>query len=236
MGGWDIHGIHQDPQANKVFFDFATEWKPTIRICGGDLWDMAPLRKGASEDERRQSMREDIQAGKDWFNKFKPTHFLRGNHDQRLWDLATNGNGVAQDFAIEGVLEIEKMVSFHKCHMLPYHKRDGVLRIGNMKLLHGFASGIYASRQHALTYGSCLFGHCHMIDEHSIAGLDRRVARCVGALCKLDMDYNARQMGTLRQSHGFPYGLINTKTGNYFVYQAESIDGKWMLPTHFKEI
>lgn len=236
MAGFDIHGDMQDHAANKVFFEFAEIWKPKIRICGGDLWDMRPLRKGASDDEKRESMRDDLKAGKQWFNRFKPTHFLRGNHDERIYELAATGKGVASDYAQEGVEEIEAMVEHHKCQMLPYHKRNGVLRLGHLKILHGFAGGVYAARQHALVYGSCLFGHVHTIDEHAIAGLDRRVARACGALCRLDMDYNARQMNTLKQAHGFVYGVVNSKTGKYHVYQAEEIDGKWMLPSEFIEL
>lgn len=234
--GADIHGDQQEASAVKAFFKFAEIWKPEIRICAGDLWDFRPLRNGASEDEKRESMREDLKAGKDWFNQFKPTHFLRGNHDQRLWELAIAGRGVVSDFAQEGVEEIEAMVAHHKCKMLPYHKRDGVLKLGHLKVLHGFASGIYAARQHALVYGSCLFGHVHAIDEHAIPGLERRVARCIGALCKLSMPYNERHMNTLKQAHGFAFGVLSENTGNYHVWQAEEIDGKWIIPSDFIEL
>ena len=234
--GSDIHGDMQDPGAVEAFFKFADIWKPKIRICAGDLWDFRPLRKGASDDEKRESVREDLNAGKRWFNRFKPTHFLRGNHDERLWELAERGNGVMADYAQEGIGEINAMVEHHKCQMLPYHKRNGVLRLGHLKVLHGFASGIYAARQHALIYGSCLFGHVHSIDEHAIPGLERRVARCIGALCRLDMEYNARHMNTLKQAHGFCYGVLNDKTGNYLVMQAEEIDGEWILPSELKKL
>ncbi len=234
--GFDIHGDRQCPKANKVFFDFAKIWKPQIRICGGDLWDMRPLRKGACADEQRESMRADLNAGKKWFNDFKPNYFLRGNHDERIYELAAKDCGIASDYAQEGVGEIERMVDVHKCKMLPYHKRDGVLRLGSLKVLHGFACGVNAARQTALVYGSTLFGHVHTIDEHSIPGLERRVARSCGCLCSTDLDYSSRQPNTLRQANGFVYGLLNEKTGRYFVYQAENVDGVWMLPTEMKAI
>ena len=60
QAGFDIHGDMQDPAVNEVFFKFAEIWKPKIRICGGDLFDLRPLRKGASEDERRESIRDDV--------------------------------------------------------------------------------------------------------------------------------------------------------------------------------
>ena len=45
------------------------------------------------------------------------------------------------------------------------------------------------------------------------------------------MDYNSRMPNTLRQSHGWAYGVLNRATGAYHVWQAEKIDGQWILPT-----
>jgi len=227
----DVHGDMLDLAANEALFMFINIWKPKIRVFGGDLWDFRPLRGKANEDERRESMAADFEAGMGWLDKFKPNYFLRGNHDERLWELAAKDKGITSDYAQQGVMEIEKAMRRHKCAMLPYHKREGILRIGHLKMLHGFSSGVYAARQHALVYNSCLFGHVHTIDEHSVPGLDRRVARSVGCLCKLDMDYNARTPTSLRHSHGFAYGIIDEKSGEYMVWQAESVNGKWILPS-----
>jgi predicted phosphodiesterase len=232
----DNHGDMQDDKAVNVFFKFLEVWKPSLRIHLGDLWDFRPLRTGACDEERRETLRDDYKAGRKFFERFKPHYFLRGNHDERLWELAAKVCGLPSDYARELIGEIEVMTAHHKCQVLPYHKRDGVLRIGHLKMIHGFYCGVYAARQTAMTYGSCLFGHTHVIDEHAIPGLDRRVARGIGALCKLDMDYNARKPNTLRQAHGFSYGLVNEKTGAYHVTQAEQVDGKWILPVTFKEL
>lgn len=232
----DVHGDMQEPAANEALFKFVEIWKPKLRIFGGDLWDFRAIRKGASEDERRESMAADYEAGLRWLKKFKPNYFLRGNHDERLWELAAKRNGPCSDYAFSGVVEITNLLDKMRCQMLPYHHRDGVLRIGHLKMLHGFYAGINAARQTALVYGSALFGHVHTIDEHSIPGLERRVARSVGCLCRLTMDYNARTPSALRHSHGFAYGIVNEKTGSYNVWQAEEIDGKWTLPTGMKEL
>lgn len=232
----DVHGDQQDPVANDALFQFMEAWKPKLRVFGGDLWDFRPLRRKATEDERRESMAKDYEAGLEWLKRFKPHVFLRGNHDERLWDLAARNKGVESDYAMKGVIEIITLTQKMKCEMLPYHNRDGVYRIGHLKMLHGFSSGINAARATALVYGSCLFGHVHTIDEHSIPGLERRVARSVGCLCRLAMDYNVRTPSALRHSHGFAYGIINEKTGAYNVFQAEEIDGKWMLPTDICEV
>ena len=84
--------------------------------------------------------------------------------------------------------------------------------------------------------GSTLFGHCHTIDEHSIPGLERRVARASGALCQLDMDYNSRMPVTLRHANGWAFGVINKTTGKYHSWQAERVDGKWIIPSDIIEL
>ena len=86
----DSHGDMQDDASVAMFFKFMAEWKPAIRVMGGDAFDLRPLRKGASEDEKRESIRADIIAGKKFLKRMQPTHFLRGNHDERLWELAEN--------------------------------------------------------------------------------------------------------------------------------------------------
>ena len=230
----DVHGDMQDEKANSVLFRFMEDYKPQLRIFAGDLWDFRALRKGASDDEKRESISADYIAGVNWVKRFKPTHFLLGNHCARLWELAESDNGVLSDYALSGVAEFTTLSNKMKFPILPYHKRDGVLRLGALKILHGFHCGVFAARQTALVYGSALFGHTHVIDEHSIGGLERRVARNIGCLCKLDMDYNARNPNTLRQAHGFAYGVLNDKTGDYHVLQAEEIGGKWVLPSEFK--
>jgi len=230
---FDLHGDKQDRKSVATFNGFLAAWKPDLRIFDGDLWDLRPLRRKANDEERRESLKQDFEAGTTWLKDYHPNYFVRGNHDERLWDSALADNGVISDYCAEGVADIETICDSIGCKMLPYHKRDNVLKIGHLKVFHGFASGVYAVRQTALIYGSCLFGHVHDVTEHSIPGLERRVARSCGAMCSLDMDYAARTPNTLRQANGFAYGVINKRTGDYFSWQAESINGRWVIPTDY---
>ena len=232
----DVHGDQQSVSANEALFKFIDIWKPKIRIFGGDLWDFRPLRKAANEDERRESMAADYEAGIRWLKRFRPHVFLRGNHDERLWELAAADRGVQSDYAMSGVVEITNLVKKMNCKLLQYHHRDGIYRLGSLKMLHGFHCGINAARQTALVYGSSLFGHVHTIDEHSIPGLERRVARSVGCLCRLSLDYQIRIPSHLRHAHGFAYGVVNERTGHFFVWQAEEVAGKWILPSDIVEL
>lgn len=231
QGGWDIHGDKQDPEANNVFFAFAKIWKPEIRVCGGDLFDLRPLRKKASREELSDDMEADFEQGSAWFERFAPTHYLRGNHCERLWELVESNLALERKFARQGVKDVNAMVRKFDCKMYPYHKREGILQIGHFKALHGFFTGAHAAKETANVYGSCFFGHGHAIESHPVPGLERRMARQVGCLCKLDMPYNARHVKTLRHAHGFPYGVINKKNGTYHAWQAEEVNGVWMLPS-----
>ena len=58
----DVHGSEQDVKANKALFTFLGDYRPDIRVMGGDLFDFAALRKKASEEERRISIKEDFEA------------------------------------------------------------------------------------------------------------------------------------------------------------------------------
>jgi len=233
--GFDVHGDKQDLKANEAFFKFCKHWKPDIRVAGGDIWDFRPLRKKASEEERREGMAVDYRAGVDWFARFKPTHYLRGNHCERLFDLALEDRGIISEYAIQGVNEIEELCKRLRCSMYPYHKREGIVRIGNLKVIHGFLSGVTAARRTALAYGSVLMGHGHGIQHVSIEGIDNRVGRMCGCLCQLDMDYNRANVSSLVHRHGWPYGVVHD-SGKYQIWQAEDVGGRWMLPTGIEEL
>lgn len=230
---FDNHGNEQDDAAVKAFFEFCKWFKPEIRVHGGDCFNFACLRKNASDEEKRESIREDVDAGIAFLKEFKPTHFLRGNHDERMWDAVQCDDGKLADFAGYLVDDIKEAIG--SAQMLPYDKRAGVLRLGHLKVIHGYNSGITAARLAAQIYGSVVQGHCHTIDAYSIPGLERRIGRVAGCLCHLSMTYNRAQAATLRQSHGWGYGLL-LPSGDYVYWQAEQVDGRWFLPSEWREV
>jgi hypothetical protein len=232
----DNHGDEHDPAAVKAFFKFCEQWQPKHRIHGGDLWDYRAMRRGASEEEKKESMLRDYADGLQFLKDYRPQYFLRGNHDERIWDLAQTDKGILSDCAIRFTQEIEDQNRKLGCRMLPYHKREGVLKLGHLKMLHGYAHGIHAARKHALTYGSCLFGHVHSIDHVTLERSEKTMARAVGCLRKLDADYNRAQIGALRHAHGWAYGVIHKTSGNFHVWQAERVGEKFLCATELIEL
>ena len=231
---FDNHGDMADPGAVRAMFDFKKHFKPTLTIHGGDCFNLVCLRKKASQEEEFEDLAPDIDAGTDFLKRLAPDVFLRGNHDERLWDAAKSHNPVLARFASMCIAN-DVMPAVGRAQMLPYHKRLGVYRLGHLKVIHGYHSGITAARQAALVYGSVLLGHVHAIDCYAIPGLERRVGRVAGCLCQLDQDYNRAQPATLRQSHGFAYGL-SYPTGEYVTWQAECVAGRWVFPSEFREV
>lgn len=223
----DNHGDMVDKEAARAFHGFCDDWKPEIRIHLGDCFDFRPLRRKADKEERRESMIGDFEAGKEFLERFKPEVFISGNHDQRLPDLAAQGNGILSDYAQKCVNEIEALGKAVGFRILPYHKRLGVYRIGSLKCIHGFMCGITAARRTALTYGSVIMGHGHAIDHQTIEGLEPRMGRMIGCLVKLDMEYNRASIGSLRHAHGWLAGVVNEKTGEYHCQQIQRIGDKW---------
>ena len=169
----------------------------------------------------------DYADGKMFLETYRPEVLIRGNHDERLWDLAQKDNGILSDFAIKCVQEVETLAAKIGFRMLEYNKRTGIYRVGSLKCIHGYFSGVTAARRTALAYGSVVMGHGHAIDHQTIEGIDPRMGRMVGCLCLLDMEYNRAQIGTLRHAHGWLAGVVNERTGEYHCQQIQRIGEKW---------
>ena len=231
----DLHGDKQDKAAVAALESATEHFKPHHRIFGGDLVDARPLRKGAGSEERAESMVEDWQKGLNFLNRWRPTHLLMGNHDVRLYRLAEADKGIESDFAWKGVNELEGRLKKIGCKFLPYHKKK-FFEFGTLRMIHGFFHGVYASRQMANVYGSVIYGHTHSVDEFSVPGIERRIARAAGCLCSLDMEYNSHQPNSLRHAHGFVLGGYNQKTGRHWTMQCEEVDGTWVIPENLKTL
>ena len=106
----DLHGDKQDYEATHELLNFVEDFKPDIKIFGGDLFDFSPLMRNADAAEKNASMESDVEAGMEFLNKFEPDHFLLGNHDDRLWQTAQNHSvGLVRDTARMGIKDIQKV-------------------------------------------------------------------------------------------------------------------------------
>lgn len=247
MAGYDLHGDMQNRDVVKKFFEFSRAFfgrgsDTDVKIMGGDLFDFRGLRKKADKAEQAESLSDDVACGIEFLSKWMEGKgqkaWLRGNHCQRLWDVAESesGDGLKRDAARKGVEELDDLCKEYRIKTYPYSKRTGLHREGKLCFLHGYAAGVYALRKTLQSYGeNIIMGHTHTIQSISVEGLVPKQGWVAGCLCQLDYEYNRSMLGTLNHENGWVYGLI-FDDGNFAVYQARQIAGKWILPTEFKEI
>lgn len=233
----DLHGDHQDPETVQALYEFVQEFKPEHRVFGGDLFDFRAMRKGATKAEQADSMEADVWAGMEFLERFKPTVFLRGNHDERIWQAAAySSNGIIQDAAKQGVRDIEKKCKKIGCKMLPYCATTGIYKLHGLRFIHGYHAGIYATKKHAEVYapegGLVLHGHTHAIQYASISRLNGGAAMGVGCLATVDMEYNKAQTGRLVHRNGWAYGVV--WAGGHKAFQAERKGGRWVIASQIK--
>ena len=233
----DNHGDMADAATVDALWSFIADWKPEIRIHAGDCFDFRNLRKGASDEEKAASLAEDWEAGSDFLRRFfdggKSKHFLRGNHDERIYDFQNSATGMMRDYARDGIKRLEAIVKKSGAKMLPYDSDLGVLDLGKLSVIHGYHAGIGACRMHANIYRNCIFGHVHTIESAPVSAREPAEARSIGCLCKRDMDYINKKTGKLRWAQGWAYGLLFSD-GTYQLFQTRKISGQFYAASEIK--
>lgn len=233
----DIHGSEKSERATEACLSFCRDFKPDVRVIAGDLWDFASIRKGAGEDERKLSMRDDFDAGAGFARQFfkggRENHLMLGNHDVRVWDLLESTDGAKADCAQMMIDSIKALAAQCKATLWPYDSRDGVLKLGQLNVVHGYHTGAAACAHHSRIYGNVLFGHVHSIESFQTPGLKQQEARAIGCLCSLNPNYANRKTGKLRWANGWAYGFMFSD-GTYQLHQTREIEGKYHASTEVK--
>lgn len=227
----DTHGDRVDHEALSVALHFIKRWwKPEIRIHGGDLFDFRWIRSKANLDDQRDDPNPDINAGYDIIDRYKPTHMLWGNHDDRLFRIARSTD---MPHARHAQMLADQITDKLDCPILPYDKRRGILRFGNVAFLHGYTFALNAMQMQANYYGTCVAGHTHRVEARRAARYEGCVGYGAGCMCLLDQDYNLGTLSTLQHGHGFVYGTVRPN-GRCAVFQAFPLEGVWNIPTEMR--
>ena len=237
----DIHGDEQDAPSVKALLAFTKEYlghDGGLVVCIGDLWDFRAIRKGAGDEEQASSLQKDWDCGEEFIREFfkfgDERIFLRGNHDERIFDMARNSrSGLARDYANDGIENIEQIMKDTKARMFPYDSVGGIYKCGNLSFVHGYGHAMHSGKQHADAYGDVIFGHTHAIDYFRSVSIDPRTGYNIGCLCNKTPEYNRGQLRRLRWQHGWAYGAIYPDK-THDVFQARQRGNKFHLPTNIK--
>lgn len=204
------------------------DFRPHVKVHLGDAWDLAALRMGASEAEREISIKDDFGAAETFLKRYfkggTENYYLEGNHDRvRLETAASSRNAAIRERAQEGIDDMDRILRQCRAKTLPYDSRKGVLQLGHLRMIHGYAHGIGAVAKTARVYGNVLMGHIHTIESVPVESLcGPAECRSIGALCVLDQPYNSRQMNKLRHDQGWAYGYLHDD-GTYTLFQTRRI-------------
>jgi len=179
----------------------------------GDAFEFTALRKGATDDEKRISLEQDIEWGlwllDEVFQGIKGQRwFLRGNHCERLWSMAEKGSAVSQEFAAEKIHEIESFLDDREIQMKPYCSIKGVVKINDTLYMHGYGHGVNAAKDHIKSYHhNVVFPHTHRA-EHAIGtGWPEPLTSVnIGCLRQLYPEFASRGTSTLSWAHAFGRG------------------------------
>jgi len=227
----DPHGDEVHRPTWKIAMDFVRDFKPHRRILGGDVWDFRPFRRGAGEEEQRESIRGDLEAGLELMKEFRPTDHCLGNHDVRPWRMRDESEGWKRDYAAAVVEQIESAHEKLGCQTFGY-RIDQRCQLGpGLSAIHGFAHNIHAAKVTAEAYpGGTMAGHVHSISFFRAASLDVRECWLTGCMRNLLADFNATRFGTFRHAHGFAWGWYHETLPIYQVNQASAMsDGRWII-------
>ncbi len=240
----DNHGDQADPDAITKFHEFCADYNPTHRIHGGDLFDLRPLRRGASADERAERIELDVTAGEIFLETYRPDTFLLGNHDIRLWEGIHSNCGLTGTCCLQMLKKLQGEVDDKPLiggilkkvgvkRVLPYHRQQGIYSLGDLNMIHGYRATMYPAKSHSENYGpSVLCGHVHKYDVHTPRHYNGGLSMSAPCLADLDMKYLDRCVAALAHDNGWVFGVVNNRTGKFEMWavRRQRHDNVWIDP------
>jgi len=234
----DNHGNHADPDTLKAILAFCRDFKPHHRVHLGDNWDLAALRRGVGNQDKEASqatLLEDIEAGCQWVQQFRPTHFLMGNHEHRIRELMHVTDSITRLEALQGIdAKMRRAIRDSGCRVIKeYTVQDNYVDLGPLTFTHGFYHGNDAIVKTAHRFNSgpgraVVMGHLHRAEQHN---LERRGGGAVwinGCACDLSLQYAERRPSTLRWQNSFMAFIYRGE--DYIGRQAHRFAGRWVMP------
>lgn len=232
------HGDYIDPVAEAGVLEFKRRWKPHTTVHLGDAWDFACLRTGArgnSEDvDRGRDPRPDMDRAASFIRELRPTHFLFGNHEARVVELA--GHWCARTATLAKVVyaEIVDALGAVKCEFRDQWDMRTWFRFGDFKFLHGTLFGSYYLRDTARALGNVVVAHAHRPGIATAERDDGVRAYSPGCLRSVESaGYAKARASTLAWGHGVVWGEYDDKHAHLWLYQPtthETVAGWKVFP------
>lgn len=217
--GFDRHTPEHDPVVDEIALAFIRDFKPHIRVAGGDWQTVDQISKFNNESET--TLEDEFRDNEAALAAYGITHYLMGNHEERLQRIGL------VDRRLRSLLNLKKNLHLteRKIKLLPYHPEKGVLRFGELKVLHGFYANEYMAKKTALIYGTCVFGHAHRFQTFQPKqAFYNRVGCAIGMLGSIHPSW-IEHRAPLGWAQGFAFGYLH-KNGHFDLYPVRIINGR----------
>lgn len=243
----DNHGRFVNQDVVKELVDFKKDFKPDITIHLGDNFDFSCLRAKATEQERKDDLVDDFNAGLEFLETIKPNYWVWGNHDKRVLEYlhyvvraTEEANDRSAPNRARSSLEelgadilykrINDTVKRLKIITKPYGVRNS-LKLGKWNFTHGYSHGDTPAKQMVQMFGNVIFGDVHHFSQYTTKTADRHRGYSVGSLCRdEDMLYQLGLPATLRHENGWGYGYMSP-AGDLKFEEARMVGGRFLCPT-----
>jgi len=236
----DNHGDMADPDAVDALREFCSDYRPQHRIHLGDCFDFRSLRRGAGNDaEAAESLRSDLDEGIRFLRMFRPTVYLKGNHEARAANLShSSGSALVRDYCqdLDATITSAAKQAGAKV-VLDYHAEAGVYRLGPVAFIHGYAHGLNATALQGSHYasrgGALIHGHTHTLSQVNLTKHGGGAAFSAGCLCRKDaMSYASARLATSRWGSGFAAGWVDGD--DWKVFLVHRVGRRWIWQTDLK--
>jgi len=229
------HAKYADPTALDAVLTFRQRFKPSIVVHLGDAIDCTAFMSSHMGAGRGDDIQPDIDSGIDFLKELRPTHFLFGNHEDRLDRLVEHKNEIVNFAAVTILSHLESFFSRSKCQFQSYSGNEQGIQIGNVRLMHGTIYNESATRDHAEAYapqgGVVVHAHTHRAGQATGRRYDKPIGFGTGTLTKRGaMEYAKTRRATLGWSQGFVYGWVSDNSSQLYLCQRQNEDAKWLLP------
>jgi predicted phosphodiesterase len=227
------HGKYADPSAVEAVLNMCDKWNPEIRVHLGDWCDTTAFRSGAAgSSDESEPVAPDIDGGIAFLKKFRPTHVLDGNHEDRIPRMLNHRNALIAYAAQQATNFIDESFVKIGCRRIPY---DGVFQrlvIGDVTFTHGTIYNENSARDMAEIYGGkVVFAHTHRAQIGEGRTIKESTGYCVGTLTRRGkMDYAKERRATLAWRQGIVYGEIGPKDSAVWLLSRGEFQSEWMLP------
>lgn len=217
--GFDRHAPENDPVVDQIALDFLHDFKPHIRVAGGDWQTVDQISKFDNESD--YDLKDEFLVNELALHHYGITHYLEGNHEERLRRIGLMDRRLRSMVNLKTNLHLAK----HRIKLLPYHPQKGVLEIGKLKILHGFFANEYMAKKTAMIYGTCVFGHAHRFQTFQPKqAFYSRVGMAIGMLGSIHPSW-IEHRAPMGWAQGFAFGYLH-RNGTFDLYPVRIIDGR----------